>query len=285
VFNSAASSGGNTTFSFTSHNNIYSVSGSYTDNGVVKQDPTMTLTPSTDPYQGFVGIDQTFSIALTSPSNLDPIQSSNTWGQILTANSTCGTITNQTIDTTANTASLTITAPSTECLGGTLTVTYTGNSFFNTLTKNITLNFKKHTASFGSVSVGGSPFSFNTTSNKAKTATDYAFVIPVIDGDGAGHTNIPIGTVKVSAWNNGTSAALVAGTNYQITCTPACTYDGSAYPVTLDASGNAAFTVRFLTVPAVPANPIVIKYEYPGSAVFFSISSTSTSEFNIIAGP
>ncbi len=294
VFSSSADVNDNIGFQFTSHNNIYTVSSSYPTIGVEKQDITsIGFNPAGPTYTGFVGINQPFTLTVgtASGTTVPPIPSSvTTFSPLLSANATCGgttlTLSNYTINS-PNTAGFTLTAPSSACTG-TLAVNYNGSSFFNASPSgmgNITLNFNQHAASFGSVTVGGNPFSFNTTSNKAKTATDYAFVIPVSDGDGAGHTNIPDGTVKVSAWNNGTSAALVAGTDYQITCTPACTYDGSAYPVTLNASGRAVFTVRFLTVPTVPANPIVIKYEYSGSAVFSSISSASTSEFNIQASP
>jgi len=279
VFKSTADTPGqNTTFSFTSHNNSYKSTRSYSNDVVKKQDLSIAISPS--PTNGFVDVPLPITISLTPTTNTDttlpPIETSVTnFDTQIFASADCGTISGKTIIDT-KTAQLTLTSPA-ECVSQKLKLRYVQNKYFNAkpLTANtyeeFTYSLQKHNSITSLQYYNGaswvSAFPFDSNNEKAVTGTAYKFRVRVADNDNPSHAIIPSGTVKVTA---------TGGT---------FTINGSAVAVnaykdlTLDDQGYAEFTIQFSDTPS----NISLKYEYAGSAAFNITAATSTSAFSVRA--
>ncbi len=280
VFKSTADTPGqNTTFSFTSHNNSYKSTRSYSNDGVKKQDLSIAVSPS--PTNGYVDVPLPITISLTPTTNTDttlpPIETSVTnFDTQIFASADCGTISDKKIIDT-KTAQLTLTSPS-ECVSQKLKIRYVQNKYFNAKPavantyEEYTYSIQKHNSITSLQYYNGtswvSTFPFDTsTPNSAVTGTAYKFRVRVVDNDNPSHAIIPSGTVKVTA-TGGTFTInddAVAANEY--------------YDLTLDAQGYAEFSIKFSAV----ATNIKINYDYPGSTKFNAATLSSSAGFSVKA--
>jgi hypothetical protein len=266
----------NTTFSYTSHNGIYTTSSSYSTPGIAKQNVSMTFTP-VSPYSGYVSIPQKITIDLASTTNTDTtlpkIEPAVTnFDTQFTVSTSCGSIADKKINSTSQ-VELTLSS-NTECINGQLTVSYIQNTYFNPLTNQVyAFTFAKHTPATSLQYSNGTnwvAFPFSTT-NQASTGTAYTFRVRAVDGDALGHTNIPTGIIRVKA-SSGTYT--VRDSNNVLVTVNADGY----YHITLDAEGYAVFRINF----SAAATGITLQYDYTGSPIFAASTSVSeTVPFNV----
>jgi len=158
-------------------------------------------------------------------------------------------------------------------------LSYSGDNAYNTVTtSSTTFAVKKHVSSLGTVQYqqGQTWTNLVPTFPTMKVGQSTAMRVPVSDGDGLSHTEIPSGTVEV--WmvdTNGVTLDPEATTNpvYSITLGSGLTYDSTnkLYRVTI-ASGYANFTLNF----RFAATGLSLKCRYVGDTLFNASSTSMT---------
>jgi len=279
VFKSTADSPGqNTTFSFTSHNNSYKSTRSYANDGVKKQDLSISVAPS--PTSGYVNISLPVTISLTPTTNTDttlpPIESTvtNFDTQFVVLTDCDGTTINDKKIIDTKTAQFTIKTTA-ECVDKKIKIRYVQNKYFNAKPaiantyEEFTYSIQKHNAAASLEYKNGTTwvttFPFDTNDKQAISGDLYTFRVKVTDNDNPVHTVIPTGKVKVTA----------TGGTFKINgvdVTP--TTFGEVDLV----NGYAEFTIQFSGNPTVD---ISLKYEYAGSTVFNPTTAANSPVFKI----
>jgi hypothetical protein len=274
VFKSDTTINQNLTFSYTSHNNIYTTTQSYTTYGIAKQDVSLALDPATIPASVYVGDSQVIKINLSSSTLSDTVlpfidPSVTSFDKQFSVITSCGTISDQKINSTTQ-AQFTLNS---KCASEQVTINYVQNSYFKALTdQKYTFTFTKHTSAQSLEYKNGSTwpstpvvFPFSTT-NQANTATSYTFRVKVANGDSS-QTVIPTGQVKVKA------------TDGTYTITGGTLNSDGYYYITLDSNGYAEFSISF----SAPVSNVKLQYLYSGSDYFAAPSAVSeTAEFNVV---
>jgi hypothetical protein len=275
------------TFSFSAASNflgVYSDNNTYGTSGLRRQN--VTLAPLA--FSGFVSETKTIVFNLTREIATNPLLPLNTAASFdsqfaISLPSTCAVTRDTSLDSvnSATQAQFGLTLPAAGCSGD-ITITYNGNSYFNSLTQNVSITVNKHAAQFGALTYkqGANLVAFPPAT--VRVSDSFELHTTVSDADVPAHTLIPGGTVEVFlADSAGNPLANTAYTITQAAGGGAVTPVSNRYTVALSATGEAFFNLNLLTANA----NVSLRYTYTGSALFNATTQQSSAVFSVTTPP